>query len=147
MAYITNNDIEERLGTLAYVQLTDDGGTGSADLDKVAEARSGAEGEADSYLATRYAVPVDLLAEPQIAAVLKSFVLDIAEYRLHNRRPPVPADVARRRNEAIAWLQRVATGAVQLPATVMRAANAALGTIAETAGPARMFTRDNLEDA
>ena len=40
MAYVTNSDIEERLGTAAYVQLTDDAGTGSADTDKVDEAPS-----------------------------------------------------------------------------------------------------------
>ena len=34
MAYVTNADIEERLGSRTYVQLTDDAGTGSADTDK-----------------------------------------------------------------------------------------------------------------
>ncbi len=87
MPYVTNADIEERLGTLAYVQLTDDTGSGAADLDKVNEARLGAEGEVDSYLAARYAVPVDLVAHPELSAVLRTFVLDLVEYRLRNRRP------------------------------------------------------------
>ena len=30
MSYITNDDMELRLGTARYVQLTDDAGTGSA---------------------------------------------------------------------------------------------------------------------
>jgi len=51
MGYVTNADIENRLGSAAYVQLTDDEGTGSANEDRVDEARLGAEGEADSYLA------------------------------------------------------------------------------------------------
>ena len=43
MSYVSNSDIEERLGSTAYVQLTDDAGAGSADLDKVAEALYGEE--------------------------------------------------------------------------------------------------------
>jgi phage gp36-like protein len=50
MAYITSADVEQRMGHLAYVQLTDDAGTGSANEAIVAEARSGAEGEVNSYL-------------------------------------------------------------------------------------------------
>jgi len=145
MSYITAADIEERLGSAAYVQLTDDAGTGSADPDKVEEARAGAEGEADSYFAVRYATPVDLSAHPELAAVLKSFVLDLAEYRLHARRPPMPADVVRRRGEAIAWLGRVAAGAVQLPSTVTPATSPARA-VAVT-GTERMFTRETLRDA
>ena len=90
MSYITNADIESRLGTAAYIALTDDAGTGVADTARVNEARSGAEGEADSYLATRYQVPVNVAAESDAAAVLKSFVLDLAAYRLHNRRTACP---------------------------------------------------------
>ena len=51
MAYITNSDIQAWLGTAAYVALTDDAGTGSADTAKVDQARLGAEGEVNSYLA------------------------------------------------------------------------------------------------
>ena len=46
MSYITNVDIEERLGTALYTQLTDDTGTGSADTDVVDSSRDEAEGEA-----------------------------------------------------------------------------------------------------
>ncbi|NUQ48213.1 MAG: DUF1320 domain-containing protein, partial [Phycisphaerae bacterium] len=101
MPYITDDDIKARLGPAAYVQLTDDEGTGVENLERLAEARLGAIGEADSYLAGRYAVPVDLTAHPELAAVLRSFVLDLAAYRLHQRRPPVPPDVVRRHDEAV----------------------------------------------
>ncbi len=115
MAYVTNSDIEERLGTAAYVQLTDDDGTGSADEDKVDEARLGAEGEVNSYLGRRYQVPIDLTRHAEVADVLKSFVLDLVEYRLHARRPPVPGAISNKRNQAIAWLDRVARADVVLP--------------------------------
>ncbi|MCK6455724.1 MAG: DUF1320 domain-containing protein [Phycisphaerae bacterium] len=147
MGYVTNADIEERLGTTAYVQLTDDAGSGSADLDKVNEARLGAEGEVDSYLSARYAVPVDLTDRPELAAVLKTFVLDLIEYRLHGRRPPVPSDVARRHAEAITWLRRVSFGSVHLPAAPAPASHRGRGAPAEVFGPTRRFTRDSLDDA
>jgi len=145
MSYITAADLERRLGTAAYVSLTDDEATGSADPGRVEEARLGAIGEADSYLAGRYQTPVDLTAHPEPAAVLKSFVLDLAEYRLHNRRPPVPADIVRRHAEAIAWLSRVASGAVHLPVASSPASNASRGTLARITGPGRVFRRDDAE--
>ena len=101
MGYITNADIEERLGTAAYVQLADDDGNGVADVGVVDEARLGAEGEANSYLGRRYSVPVSLTTHPDLADVLASFTLDLAEYRLRLRRPPVPDDARRRRDQAI----------------------------------------------
>lgn len=146
MAYITNADIEMRLGTEAYITLTDDTGSGSADPAKVDEARLGAEGEANSYLATRYEVPVDVSLEPEVQAVLLSFVLDLAVYRLHSRRPPVPEDMVRRRDEAITWLSRVAFGMVQLPAALAISENTALGSMGQAVGPKRAMTRDGLRD-
>jgi len=146
MSYITNSDIQAWLGTAAYVALTDDAGTGSADTAKVDQARLGAEGEVNSYLATRYQVPIDVSAESEVSAVLKTFVLDLAAYRLHSRRPPVPADVVRRRSEAVEWLTRVAGGLVQLPSVLPPKENAGLGMIGRAAGPERAMTRDGLSD-
>lgn len=147
MSYITNTDIEERLGTVAYIQLTDDAGTGAADLDKVEAARQGAMGEVDSYLATRYSVPIDLVAHPELAGILKSVSLDLVEYRLHARRPPVHDDVARKREEAVAWLQAVARGEAVLPAASAPASTTAIGLVGETIGPERQFSRESLESA
>jgi phage gp36-like protein len=79
MDYITNNDIEERLGTTVLVQLTDDEGTGAADADKIDEARIGAQGLADSYLARRYAVPVDATGDAELAGLLRSITLDLGD--------------------------------------------------------------------
>lgn len=146
MAYITNADIEQWVGTTTLVELTDDTGTGSVDTARVDAARLGAEGEADSYLATRYAVPVDVSSEPDLEAVLKIFILDLAAYRLHSRRPPTPGDIVRRREEAVAWFLRVATGDVQLPTALAAAENPALGTIGQAVGLKRSMTRDSLED-
>ncbi|HSW47008.1 MAG TPA: DUF1320 domain-containing protein, partial [Phycisphaerae bacterium] len=103
MTYASLTDLEGRLGSAVYVQLTDDAGTGSADPSKAAEALSGAEGEMNSYLGRRYAVPVDVTADEQLAAVLKSMALDLAEYRLYARRPTMPTTVAHRHDAAAHW--------------------------------------------
>ena len=146
MSYITNADIEERLGNAAYVQLADDDGNGVADVGVVDEARLGAEGEVNSYLGRRYSVPVSLTTHPDLADVLASFTLDLAEYRLRLRRPPVPDGARRRRDQAIEWLTRVAEGRIELPSAVGVAASTARGTIAAATGEKRLLTRDELAD-
>ena len=146
MSYITNSDIDLRLGTARYTQLTDDTGTGSPDTDVADEARLGAEGEVDSYLSQRYRVPINLTKHPEPASVLKSIALDLVEYRLHSRRPPVPSAVSSKRNQAIAWLDRVAKADVILPSVEPIAENPAKGLAAETSSNERVFTRDELDN-
>ena len=45
-------------------------GGGSADLQVVAEAREGAEGEVNSYLARRFRVPIDIALHSELASIL-----------------------------------------------------------------------------
>lgn len=144
MSYITNGDIETRLGTERYVQLTDDAGSGSANEAVADEAREGAEREADSFLARRYAVPIDVSAHGELAGLLATVVLDLVEYRLHARRPPVPADVTDQRDAAIKWLGHVASGAVELPSVKPLAPNPATGLRAASTGDDRVLSRDEL---
>ncbi len=91
-------------------------------------------------------MPLDLAAYPELAATLKSFVLDLVEYRLHARRPPIPADIVRKRAEAADWLRKVASGEVSLPSEKAVAENEALGEIGRATGAERVLTRDSLED-
>ena len=146
MSYITNSDVQLRMGTASYIQLTDDTGSGSADTNIVDEARQGAEGEVDSYLSRRYAVPIDLVTHPQVAAVLKSASLDLVEYRLHARRRDVPAGVVSKRDAALAWLRRVAGGETALPSVLPIAPNAAAGLRTASTGDDRLLSRDELSD-
>lgn len=145
MGYVTNTDIEERLGTSAYVGLTDDAGTGQADTDKVDEARLGGEGEVDSYLAPRYAVPVDVTEYAELAGLLKSITLDLVEFRLQCRRPPVADEVIRKRDAAIDWLRDVARGAANLPAESELPTRETQGLQPEALGRRRILTNEELE--
>jgi phage gp36-like protein len=144
MAYITNADIEMRLGTRTCIGLTDDDATGSADTARVDEARSGAEAEVDCYLASRYAVPIDMGLHPELAGLLGSLALDIAEFRLHCRRPPVPEEVRVKRDLAIGLLQRVAKGEASLPVATELPGNAAQGITGQAVGRRRMLTENEL---
>ncbi len=142
--YITNTDIQTRLGNALYVQLTDDTGSGSANVSVVNEARLGAEGEVDAYLATRYQVPIDLAVHPELSGVLVSIALDLAEYRLRSRRPPIPADAVAKRAAAVEWLRRVSLGEIELPASIAIASNPATAPRAARVGDARLLTREEL---
>ncbi len=144
MSYIANSDIELRLGTARYVQLTDDAGTGSANTAVADEVRLGAEGEVDSYLAQRHAVPIDLTAHAELAAPLASATLDLAEYRLFARRRAVPVDVIGKRDATLAWLGRVARGEVSLPSLTELASNPASGIRAAAVGEERTLSREEL---
>lgn len=146
MSYISNSDIETRLGSAVYVQLTDDAGTGSANEAVVDEARAGAEGEVDAYLARRYTVPIDLSRHPELGGILKSIALDLAEYRLRLRRPPVSDEAAARRNQAVTWLEKVAAGEVDLPAKSEPAPSAGAALKGRTVGSERVLNRDELAD-
>ncbi len=146
MGYITNSDIEERLGASTYVQLSDDNGDGVADTPVVDEARLGAEGEVNCYLAARVQVPVNLLVFPELAGVLVSITLDLAEFRLRCRRPPMPQEAIGKHDAAVEWLRGVAEGGVKLPSAAEMPGNTAAGLIAATRGEGRMLSREELSD-
>lgn len=98
-----------------------------------------AQGEIHSYLATRYAVPVDP-APSRLVAV----ALDIARYRLYD--DAAPEQVQQRYDHAVKWLRDVAAGKASLTAddgTPIPEADT------PTAGPATPFAeaRDQTFDA
>ena len=146
MAYISNSDIQTRLGGAVYVQLTDDTGSGSANEAVVDEARAAAEGEVDAYLARRFAVPIDLSSHPELAGILKSISLDLAEYRLRLRRPPLAQEADDRRKHAMAWLQKVAATEIDLPAASAPARSADAATKAQATGNQRVLDREEFSD-
>lgn len=139
MSYATNADIEERLGTALYIELTDDAASGVADEDKVTEARLAAEAEIDSYLGRRWLVPVDVTGQPGLAAMLKRLTLDLAEYRLRARRLPVPEDAVSVRDAAVLWLTRAAKGDVSLPSAIEPPVNPASGAAGAAVGRPRVL--------
>ena len=146
MSYLSNADIETRLGTTTYIQLADDDGDNEADVGVVDEARLGAEREGDSYLARRYAVPIDLVAHPELTDLLATFTLDLAEYRLRARRPPIPDAATQLRQHAAQWLERIANGTVDLPALTELPSSDLRGPRIGWNSEERALSRDELSD-
>jgi phage gp36-like protein len=145
VSYATNADIEERLGTTTYIELTDDTGSGQADDDKVTESRLAAEAEIDSSLGRRYAVPIEATGQPVLAAMLKRLTVDLAEYRLRCRRLPVPEETRRQRDAAVLWLSQLTKGEVVLPATVELPLNTTSGAAGTVVGKPRVLSGDGWE--
>lgn len=136
MSYATVQDLIDRYGQRVLVDLTDrgDAPTGEVDQDVAQAAIDDASQLMDSYIGRRYQLPVD-----PVPARLKACCAILAWYALHRDRPT--DDARRDRADELAWLGKVASGAV-----VIEAAGVAPPTTlpAETTGPARIFSRDTL---
>jgi phage gp36-like protein len=148
MAYITTTQLSARLGSTIYARLTDRVNGTNADSTVAQQIVDEAEALADSYLSKRYATPVDLSAHPELANVFESRVLDLAEGLAWRGSPFVndaPERVRTLSGEALAWLEAIAAGEVNLPA-----ATPADGPTAENDAPRftaseRQFTSDELD--
>jgi phage gp36-like protein len=148
VAYITIDQLSERLGATLYARLTDRvNGTTANDL-VAQQIVDEAEAEANSYLARRYATPVDLAEHPELAAVLAARVLDLAEWAAWKSTPFVsdpPARVQSVYAEALRWLAEVAQGRLTLPAAVPADPPTALNDGPRYRAEPRSFTADELD--
>lgn len=148
MAYVTTTQLSARLGTTLYARLTDrvNGTTAS---DSVAQQLvDEAAAIADSYLARRYATPVDLTARPELADVLAARVLDLAEWGAWQSSPFVsdpPQRIHRLREAATRWLQDVADGRIALPATTLPELQNLDDNTPRYTAAARQFRHDELD--
>ncbi|MEP0845590.1 MAG: DUF1320 family protein [Phycisphaerae bacterium] len=148
MAYVTTAQMKQRLGDDLYARLTDrvNGATENA---TVAQAIvDEAEALAHSYLAQRYATPVDLTAHPELANVLRSRVLDLVEHLAWRTSPFVgnlPDRVLFMQEDALRWFESVASGRIPLPAAAPPASRTAENDGPRFAATARKFTGDELD--
>lgn len=109
MTYATLADLTTLVGEAELVRLTDraDPPGGQIDTAVVDRALRAADGEIDSYIGARYSLPLATVPE-----VLKDKACDIAFYKLHT--VTLPEDVAKRYDDAIAWLKSIAAGRASL---------------------------------
>lgn len=140
MAYVTQQDLIDRFGSNELIQLTDKTNRPATTIDatEVAAKIADAEAVADSYLAKRYALPLNPVPD-----VLLPIVANIARYYLFGERAEKDSTVARNHKDALAWLKDVAAGTVQLEAEGIASAQAAGGQV-QVSAPDRVFTRDTL---
>ncbi len=107
MAYASEQDMVDRFGADELIQLTDRDGLGVVDSALVAQALADASDVIDGHLAGRYALPL-----ATVPGVLRLLCCDIARFLLHDDR--ATEAVERRHRDALAYLERVASGAVAL---------------------------------
>lgn len=108
MAYLTQSEYVARFGAAETVRITDESQTGAIGTDKMADALDDASAEADSYLGTRYTLPI---ADPP--EILKRIVADITRAMLFkDRATPQVLDNAER---ARSQLKDLARGLAVLP--------------------------------
>ncbi len=116
MAYCTQADVETRIGLVDLTDLSDYDDDGTPDATVVAEAISSGEAIIDSYLGTKFQVPVTPVPD-----VLKTRAVNLTVYYLRLGRDSVTEDVRAQYKDDIAWLQdvvggRVTLGIAELPA-------------------------------
>lgn len=148
MAYATTTDLSNRLGATLYARLTDrvDGTTASATVAQ--QILDEAEAVLESYLARRYATPVDLGANPELANVLMARALDLAEFMAWKGSPfvsDVPERVRVVYEDTLRWLSAVAAGQATLPAARPPASPMAGDDGPRYSATDRKFTHEELD--
>lgn len=113
MPYAAQTDLENAFTAAEISQLA----AGGRDVDGALDAASQ---EADSYLATRYAVPVTATPLPEH---LVQAVCDIARYRLYAG--AADQEVQNRYDQAVSWLKDVSAGRALLPGVPLDAGDGA----------------------
>lgn len=107
--YATTTEFEQEVGALETVELTnlDDPSAATVNTTRLEKALLAASGEINSYLASRYQIPIS-----PIPSVLRTYCIDIACYRLAKNNPP--ESFATKYNSAIARLKDIEKGQMQL---------------------------------
>lgn len=113
--YVSRQEIIARQGDTFVTSQSDRDLDGSGDLDAIAAAVVDAEAECDSYIATKYTLPLTGVTGPDNApTALKRIVMDIAIYRLAREHDVLTEETTNRYNAAVRWLELVAKGTVTL---------------------------------
>jgi len=152
--YATNAQLATRFENDAELAfLTDNVSAGVADDDVLTDVISTAEAEINSALAMRYLTPVDVSLDADLAALLRTKTLDMAEVYLH-RRGEAASEIKQDQLEQVReWCEMMATGkrvlvgAITAASTVSRDPRAAWTdnsrTQVSTSG--RAFSRETTE--
>ena len=128
-AYITVDDLKRRLGDefdfIASVN------------ERLAEAMSDAQGEINSYLSSRYDLPLNTKHN-----LLEKVAADIVVYQLCNNDQLLTDDRRARYKDAVKVLVRISKGEIMLGANTQQEVDT---LSASFSGETRQFTRANME--
>lgn len=110
MAYCVKADIIKLLPEAQLIRLTDDEGTGAVNDARLQEAIESAAEEIDSYLGSRYELPLT-----KTVPVLGKLSVDMAIFNLYSRvKETIPETRQKRYDNAIRFLEKVAEGKMSL---------------------------------
>lgn len=112
MDYCTSAQLITRFGEQELIQLTDRDGSGVIDDTVLAQAIGEASSEIDSYLRSRYPLPL-LSTTNELARVAG----DMARYRLYDDR--MIDIVETRYKQAVDWLKAISSGRASLPTDII----------------------------
>jgi phage gp36-like protein len=135
MSYASQSDMVERFGESEVAQRTNRVDGLTIDVAVLARALADADAQIDSYMATRYTLP--LATTP---TVLNRLACDMARYSLYD--DGVPPTVRQRYEDAVSLLKKFASGEVRL-AGLEAVAMAGTATVYYSFEP-RQMDADNL---
>ncbi|WP_330925246.1 DUF1320 domain-containing protein [Candidatus Sororendozoicomonas aggregata] len=139
MAYITRQDLEERIGESELIVLSDREGTGAVNTAVVDKAISDATDEINMHLGTRYQLP---LAE--VPATIKRLAVNIALYWLSDSDATISDLVNERYESSVKTLKALASGAMTLGLpTLQKPAETTAGDV-QLVGDGRITSRKTL---
>lgn len=105
MTYATKDDIDTLYGTRLLLTIADDDGNGQVDTALVARAIEDSEGLIDSYLSTRYDLPL-----ASVPNFLRRICCNIAIYTIAVDGDRLTDEYRQRYEDAIDHLKRIADG-------------------------------------
>lgn len=136
--YAEEQDIIDRYGLTELLIVADKENTGETDPVTVVQGLTDASDEIDTYLATRYTLPLAV-----IVPVLKPLCVDIALYKMSTG-TSVTEEKRTRYEDAIKLLTKIAKGDVTFGKTTDTPAPAAASKASFTASP-RQFSRETMQ--
>ena len=134
--YINAAGVRERIGDELAVTLTTDTGINYDDA-LIEKAIGDAEGQIEAAVRKRTAAPITAVDHPMTFNLLRGLTLDVAAYRIHLRRPPVPEDWKQRHDAALAFLDKLVKGEVELPDATLTGDKLAWGSKEQNAATLR----------
>ena len=105
MAYCTLDDLKDQISEDELIQLTDDEGAGSVDMEKIDGAIASADALIDGYCGKHFSVPFS-----PTPAIIRDFSVIISIYKLFARRQGAPEDRRTRYKDTVDFLKGVAKG-------------------------------------
>lgn len=139
MGYCDLDDIRDGMDEEEIIRYTDDYDTGLVNTSVTDKAIEGAGAMIDAHLATRLTVPVDPVPD-----ILRELAVDIAIYKICSRRSQAPEEIRVKYEDAIRFLEKVASGKTTIPGASAAPASRSNDRVSMS-GSDRIFSRDKMK--